>query len=77
MQTWYEKKLNNSGVPSNIKSGDIKSLQDYCDKVKQKTGIVLNQEKMLEGLNPGMRSIAKLMLNSLWVRTNIKKFKNN
>ena len=47
---------------SRIVGSNYKSVDEYRSIVKSKLDIELNEIKF----NPGMRSIAKLCLNSLW-----------
>lgn len=51
-----------SGRPSWVESDD--DLKRYVESYEQREGIVLNPEKIEH--NAGLRSLAKLLLNSFW-----------
>lgn len=55
-------KLEASGYPSYVKTDQEKEA--YIERVHQREGILLDKDKIIK--NPGKRSVAKLMLNSLW-----------
>jgi len=55
---WLKVKYEASGVPAHM------SKEKYIKKVKELDGIDLDPDKI--GFNPGLRTIAKLCLNSLW-----------
>ena len=57
---WYKIKAEASGWPSNCLSEDQK--QKYLQEFERKEGFNLENVES----NPGLRSIAKLMLNSFW-----------
>ena len=61
IDTWYKIKAENSGYPKGL-TEDLydKFIKDFKDR----EGIELNKENIQS--NPGLRNIAKLMLNSLW-----------
>ena len=54
-----------SGYPSDCVTPEDRS--EYIRKYHETEGIVLDQNQIPDrGTNPGMRSVAKLLLNSLW-----------
>jgi hypothetical protein len=55
-------KLEASGYPSNVTSENDKN--DYIKRIREKEGIELDKDKICH--NAGIRSISKLILNSLW-----------
>jgi hypothetical protein len=73
VQTWLKTKQENSGWPSWCDNQQKKD--EYIINYLDKEGIKLYSEKIMK--NEGRRSIAKLMLNTLWgkfaQRTNLRK----
>ena len=63
VNTWLKIKQESSGWPTWVGSDPTKR-QQYIEDYERKENIRLNPEK-IEG-NPGLRSLAKLMLNSFW-----------
>jgi hypothetical protein len=61
---WLKLKAESSGFPANVKTEEEKKA--YVQAYKQDEGVTLELEKIKE--NVGMRSLAKLFLNSLWGR---------
>ena len=59
INSWYKIKAEASGFPNGIVSED-----QYISDFEKAEGFQLEKEKIHS--NPGMRNIAKLMLNSLW-----------
>ena len=62
IQTWLKLKTEASGWPSSCT--DDQKKQAFIEEFKNREGVDLDPEKMEK--NPGMRFIAKLMLNSFW-----------
>ena len=62
VNTFLKIKQESSGYPKECVTEEQK--QAYIDEYEQYEGIRLDPEKI--EYNPGMRSLAKLMLNSLW-----------
>jgi len=62
INTFLQMKQEASGWPSWCKTEDDK--QRYIDNYFEKEGIRLDYEKIVK--NPGLRALAKLMLNSFW-----------
>ena len=62
VNTFLKIKQESSGYPKECVTEEQK--QAYIDEYEQHEGIRLDPEKI--EYNPGMRSLAKLMLNSLW-----------
>lgn len=60
-QKWMEDKYIASGVPANV------TVKDHCKDIFDDVEIEIDPKKFENGPNPGLRAIAKLMLNSLWV----------
>lgn len=58
IRAFYKIKILSSGVP------DCENIEEYIDKVRQHDKIDLSNESFSD--NPSLRSISKLMLNSLW-----------
>ncbi|XP_074111400.1 uncharacterized protein LOC141535387 [Cotesia typhae] len=73
INTFLKIKQQASGWPSQCV--DEKSKQEYLDRYEEREGVKLEQEKIEK--NPGLRSLAKLFLNSFWgkfgQRENMKK----
>lgn len=63
VDTWLKLKEQASGWPDNVGDDPIKRQQHIHD-YKQKENIDLNPAEMEH--NPGLRTLAKLMLNSMW-----------
>ena len=57
-------KMGASGYPPNVKTD--KEKEEYRKEAYDSEGITLDSQLLDAGPNPGLRSIAKLMLNSLW-----------
>jgi hypothetical protein len=55
-------KLKSSGVPSMA----VAELEKFLEQISERDGIQLSPEEFSD--NPGLRQIAKLMLNNLWGR---------
>ena len=62
VNTWLKIKQEASGWPKDDMSEEAK--QDYIQKYFEKEGIQLEYDKIQK--NPGLRTLAKLMLNSMW-----------
>ena len=62
VNTWLKIKQEASGWPEDDMSEEAK--QDYIQKYFEKEGIQLEYDKI--NYNPGLRTLAKLMLNSMW-----------
>jgi len=56
--------MNASGWPRENMTHEEKL--EYIINTKQESGIELSFEELEKGKNPGLITIAKLMLNSLW-----------
>ena len=67
---WLKEKQEASGWPEWVKTDEdrAKYIADY----KKREGVELDPEKI--EFNPGLRSLAKLYLNSFWVRCFICRF---
>ena len=63
VDTWLKIKMEASGWPESVGEDEEKRRQ-YVEDVYQKEGIRLDPEKI--EYNPGLRALAKLMLNSFW-----------
>ena len=61
---WYRIKTEASGWPAWCDTEDKKA--DFIQRFKAKENIDLRPEELNKGANPGLRSLAKLMLNSMW-----------
>lgn len=61
---WYKIKVEASGWPKWCDSDEKKN--QFLMEFKQREGIELSAEELNKGSNPGLRSLAKLMLNSMW-----------
>ena len=61
---WYRIKTEASGWPAWC-TDDAKKAKFLAD-FKAREGIELSAEELNKGSNPGLRSLAKLMLNSMW-----------
>ena len=59
-------KIAASGYPPEVDKNDDDQCQKYIQDVETKNGIKIDRSIIDSGHNPGLRSIAKLMLNSLW-----------
>jgi len=64
IDSWLKIKIEASGWPSSVKTEAQKA--DYIRMYKDRENITLDPEKIC--FNPGLRSLAKLLLNSLWGR---------
>ena len=73
VDTFLRIKQEASGMPENVKSDN--DIEMYINRYKEKEGILLRREKISN--SPALRSLAKLMLNSLYgkfgQRTTLKK----
>jgi len=61
---WYQLKMEASGWPKNVDTDEKK--RRFLQEFKDREGIELNYEELENGGNSGLRSLAKLMLNSMW-----------
>ena len=61
---WYRLKLEASGWPKNVHTEEEK--RQFIQEFKDREKIELRYEELEKGGNPGLRSLAKLMLNSMW-----------
>lgn len=52
-----------SGYPPEVDANDDVACERYIQQVREEEGIELDRELLDAGHNPGLRSIAKLMLN--------------
>ena len=62
VNTFLKIKVESSGWPSNIVTEEQK--EEYLRSFEKREGVQLNQDRIKK--NPGLRSLAKLMLNSFW-----------
>ena len=62
INTWLSVKQASSGWPSDITTDELKDA--FCIEYNQREGTSLKPEDISK--NPGLRFIAKLMLNTLW-----------
>jgi len=62
VNTWLKIKVEASGWPEDVQSEEAK--QKYIDDFLEHEGIQLEYDKI--EYNPGLRTLAKLMLNSMW-----------
>jgi len=69
IKLFYKKKLLASGRPANCQSDN--DLHDYIKLVKEKENIELHFEDFR--LNPPIRQICKLLINSLWGRFGLRR----
>ena len=63
VNTWLKIKEEASGWPKYVDNDPIKR-QEHLETYRVREGINLNPTKMVK--NPGMRTLAKMMLNSMW-----------
>ena len=63
VNTWLKIKEEASGWPSDVGDDPLKR-QRHLDDYRDKEGIELDPEKIEK--NPGLRTLAKMMLNSMW-----------
>ena len=63
VNTWLKIKEEASGWPSHVGDDPLKR-QRHLDDYRDKEGIELDPEKIEK--NPGLRTLAKMMLNSMW-----------
>ena len=63
MNTWLKIKEEASGWPAHVGDDPVKQ-QEHLRSYKAKEGIELNRNYIEK--NPGKRSLAKMMLNSMW-----------
>ena len=63
VDTWLKIKMEASGWPDSVGEDEEKRRQ-YVEDVYEREGIRLDPEKI--EYNPGLRALAKLMLNSFW-----------
>ena len=61
---WYRIKTEASGWPAWCTDDEKK--ERFIQQFKAREGIDLRREELNKGANPGLRSLAKLMLNSMW-----------
>ena len=61
---WYRIKMEASGWPKNVQTEEQKRA--FIQEFKDKENIELQYEELEKGENKGLRSLAKLMLNSMW-----------
>ena len=61
---WYRIKTEASGWPAWCDTEEKKS--EFIRRFKARENIDLRREELDKGANPGLRSLAKLMLNSMW-----------
>ena len=61
---WYQLKMEASGWPKNVDTDQKK--RRFLQEFKDREGIDLNYEELEKSGNSGLRSLAKLMLNSMW-----------
>lgn len=69
IKLFYRLKLISSGIPSNCKNTE--DLENYIQQVKEKEGIELKKEDF--EVNPGMRQLSKLLINSLWGKFGLRR----
>ena len=62
VNTFLKYKLESSGWPEHCTTEESK--QGYIDFIREKEGVVLDPASIT--VNKGLRSLAKLMLNSFW-----------
>ena len=63
VNTWLKIKEEASGWPSHVGNDPIKQKR-HLTAYKAKEGIKLDRAKIKK--NPGLRTLAKMMLNSMW-----------
>ena len=61
---WYKLKMEASGWPESCQTEEQK--QAFFEEFYEREHIRLSYEELEKGGNPGLRSLAKLMLNSMW-----------
>lgn len=64
IRTWKKIKYANSGWPEGVRK------QDYLNWLREKEGIVLKESEICD--NPALRTLAKMLLNSLWGKFGIR-----
>ena len=64
VNTWLKIKQQSSGWPSHVGEDSQEQQQQYLDQYEAEEGIQLDPEKMVK--NPGLRTLSKMMLNSMW-----------
>jgi hypothetical protein len=69
IRLFYKLKLTSSGIPSHCKTEQ--DLEDYIAQVQEKEKITLKKEDF--ELNPGMRQLSKLLINSLWGKFGLRR----
>ena len=69
IRLFYKLKLISSGIPTECKTDD--DLAAYITQVKEKEGIDLKKEDFQ--VNPGMRQLSKLLINSLWGKFGLRR----
>lgn len=69
IKLFYGLKIHASGRPSHCKNDE--DLKKFIQEVKEKEGVDLDFDKF--SLNPPMRQIAKLLINSLWGRFGLRR----
>ena len=62
IDTFLTRKAETSGYPDNVKTDEDK--KNYIQQFEEKEGIALDENKIK--FNPGLRSLAKLALNSFY-----------
>ena len=61
---WYKLKMEASGWPESCQTEEQKRA--FIEEFQRRENILLSYEELEKGGNPGLRSLAKLMLNSMW-----------
>lgn len=61
---WYRIKMEASGWPKNVRTEEEK--RRFIQEFKDRENIELLYEELEKGINSGLRSLAKLMLNLMW-----------
>lgn len=62
IDTWLKHKIHASGFPEDVVT--LGDQLEYIREYEEREGVKLELDKMV--YNPGLRTLAKLMLNSLW-----------
>jgi hypothetical protein len=64
IRTWLRLKILSSKCPIDL--NDAVAFDEYAAKLKQRVDIDVSREDFASGPNPSLRTLAKLILNSLW-----------
>lgn len=69
IKLFYKLKLISSGIPPSCKTDE--DLENYMAQVLEREGIELTKEDFT--MNPGMRQLSKLLINSLWGKFGLRR----